>query len=329
MSGERHSDPLHELAQRCGVALSYEAIGGETRYAAEEDLRSVLAAMGVDASDAAACRRSLRVIERERERILDPVIVVAYSSAYPLKIEARIPASESQTGWMYELVLEGGLTLCERITDADFLHAHEGIAFDGQTYVLRYFQIEEPVPPGYHRLRIYREDSLQYGSDPGECLLISHPDQCFEAEPARGVAIQLYALRSEANSGSGEFADLADLGPWFARHDYRVAAISPVHAGFPANPRHCSPYSPSHRAFANPACIAPRRVAGGDAAALGSEGDRRAPGDVGGPGDQIGEALEVAGEAGPFIDYIAAHRRRFDALERLFARFQAEDLGAG
>ena len=133
MTAEKYTDPLRELAERYGVALAYEAIGGGTLYAADEDLRLALQAMGVDAHDEASCRRSLREAERGRSRILDPVIVASYARGFPLRIEARIPAHESPDGWIYELALEGGLTLCERIADADFLHAHEGIAFDGRT----------------------------------------------------------------------------------------------------------------------------------------------------------------------------------------------------
>ena len=215
--------------------------------------------------------------------------------------------------------------------------------------MLRYFQIEAPAPPGYHRLRIYREDSLQGEADPGECLLISHPDECFVAEPAEGVSLQLYALRSRDNCGSGDFADLKALGPWLNARGYSVAAISPVHAGFPANPRHCSPYSPSSRNFVNPACIAPRwvpewatesneavetieateavetieatrfRVEQLRQSAVRSEGDATAA-------TTAAPLSAEAGEAGPFIDYVAAHTRRFALLERLFARFEREHL---
>lgn len=353
MTAERHTDPLRELAQRYGVALAYEAIGGETRHADNQDLRLALQAMGVEAHDAATCRRSLREAERARSRILDPVIVASYARGFPLRVEARLPAHESPEGWMYELALEGGLTLSERIADADFLHAHEGIAFDGRTYVLRYFQIEAPAPPGYHRLRIYREDSLQGEADPGECLLISHPDECFVAEPSEGVSLQLYALRSGDNCGSGEFADLGALGPWLKKRGYGVAAISPVHAGFPANPRHCSPYSPSSRNFVNPACIAPRRVpewaaVSGEAAVAGVEANltndpndgieangrsAEQPQQSSARHESDSKATTIAatvgaevGEAGPFIDYVAAHTRRFALLERLFARFEREHL---
>ncbi|MEQ9365516.1 MAG: 4-alpha-glucanotransferase, partial [Leptospirales bacterium] len=177
-------------------------------------------------------------------------------------------------------------------------------------------------------------------------LLICHPDDCFPAAAGRGLALQLYALRSEENCGSGEFADLAALGPWLAREGFGVAAVSPVHAGYPANPRHASPYSPSNRRFVNPACVAPRLVPEwADAATAPEDSGRdrntgespphsRTPG-VRRESDQTirpREALnpssgsEAAGLPGPAIEYADARQRRFALLETLFARFRERHL---
>ncbi|MCR9142939.1 MAG: 4-alpha-glucanotransferase [bacterium] len=304
---------LEELARRYGVALDYEEIGGERREATAADLRAVLGAMGVDVRDEAACRRSLHASERERTRSLDPVIVVSCARDFPLQVQARIPAHEDPSGWAYELGLEGEVTLCERIRDADWLQARSEFVFEELTYVCRNFVIETAPPPGYHRLRIYREDSLQENGDDSECLLICHPDDCFPAPAGRALALQLYALRSGQNCGSGEFADLAALGPWLKREGFGVAAVSPVHAGYPANPRHASPYSPSNRRFTNLACVAPR---------LAPEWNEEEPAAPGLPAAAVAPVDHV----GPGIDYAAAQTRRMALLEKLFARFQQRDI---
>lgn len=319
-----YSDLLRELARRYGVALSYEEIGGEVRHAREEDLQAILGAMGVDVRDAGACRRSLHESEREQTRLLEPVIVCSYARGFPLRVEARVPLHESAEDWVYELFLEGGLTISERIVDEDFLRSQDVLEFEGLTYVRRHFVIEHAPPPGYHRLRIYQKHSLQENRDTTECVLISYPDECHVSESSAGVSLQLYALRSKRNCGSGEFADLQDLGPWLERRNYGAVAVSPVHAGYPSNPLHASPYSPSNRRFVSPAYIAPRRVAEWEglapdarAAENGESVRSTGPGNVEHPfdGDEVGRP-------GPHIDYVAAGRRRLALLEKLFAIFQ-------
>ena len=321
---------LRRLAETYGVALSYEEIGGEQRHARDEDLQAVLSAMGVDAGDAQSCRRAEQAMMRSQTRLLEPVLVRSCAQDFPLRVAARLPARESPENWVYELGLEGGLTISERIQDHDFLFSEDTFEHDGLSYVRRHFTIEHAPPPGYHRLRIYPEHSWQENPDTGECLLIAHPDQCHRHERAQGVALQLYALRSEKNCGSGEFADLEDLAPFLQRREFGVVAISPVHAGYPANPLHASPYSPSNRRFVNPACIAPRRVPEWDELDAASRSAETAARD-----ESSGQTVGVTppsmydaavGQPGPPINYVAASDRRFALLEKLCLIFQEQHL---
>jgi 4-alpha-glucanotransferase len=71
-----------------------------------------------------------------------------------------------------------------------------------------------------------------------------------------GLAIQLYSLRSAANWGMGDFGDLARLARLAAGEGADFLGLNPLHAGFTADPAHCSPYSASSRHFLNVLYIA-------------------------------------------------------------------------
>src|SRR5690606_27126390 len=92
--------------------------------------------------------------------------------------------------------------------------------------------------------------------------LIVAPARCFEPEALQagerlwGVAVQLYTLRSRANWGIGDFADLEQVVRHCALHGASFVGLNPLHALFPSNPGHFSPYSPSTRHFLNVLYIA-------------------------------------------------------------------------
>jgi (1->4)-alpha-D-glucan 1-alpha-D-glucosylmutase len=84
-----------------------------------------------------------------------------------------------------------------------------------------------------------------------------HPPRCHEPEAILnnnrvwGLSVQLYGVRSTANWGIGDFSDLRHLIEWSAQSGAALVGVNPLHALFPHNPRHASPYSPSSREFLN------------------------------------------------------------------------------
>jgi (1->4)-alpha-D-glucan 1-alpha-D-glucosylmutase len=66
-----------------------------------------------------------------------------------------------------------------------------------------------------------------------------------------GAAVQLYSVRSERNWGMGDFTDLRSFVEQWGRRGAGVVGVNPLHALFPHNPAHSSPYSPSSRLFLN------------------------------------------------------------------------------
>ncbi|MFN4148803.1 MAG: 4-alpha-glucanotransferase, partial [Rhodocyclaceae bacterium] len=82
-----------------------------------------------------------------------------------------------------------------------------------------------------------------------ECCFL--PATLSEGGRLWGLTIQLYSLRSHRNWGIGDFTDLSRLVDLVASAGGDFIGLNPLHALFPVDPAHISPYSPSHRAFLN------------------------------------------------------------------------------
>jgi 4-alpha-glucanotransferase len=98
------------------------------------------------------------------------------------------------------------------------------------------------LPLGYHTLEIAH----------GTAAIIVAPHRCHSLETDRiwALTCQLYSLRTPR--GIGDFTALAELAEGAARRGAAAVGVNPLHALFPAEPRHISPYSPSSRLFLNP-----------------------------------------------------------------------------
>ena len=96
------------------------------------------------------------------------------------------------------------------------------------------------------------------GDPPAAPLPATGPDLAGLAAPVPegrswGLAIQLYAVRSRASWGHGDFRDLADLASWSARElGAGFILINPLHAAEPVPPVSTSPYLPMSRRFISP-----------------------------------------------------------------------------
>lgn len=112
------------------------------------------------------------------------------------------------------------------------------------------------VAPGPHSLTFTAED----GST-SVTWIIGTPDTGYRPPELRdgrrawGIAIQLYALRSDRNWGIGDFTDLAQVVEYASSLGASLVGVNPLHAPFLHDPDHASPYSPSTRLFLNPLYI--------------------------------------------------------------------------
>ena len=158
------------------------------------------------------------------------------------------------------------------------------------------------LPLGYHTFRPH--DGGQ------ETLLIVSPAKCRLLEKRLwGFAAQLYAARSAASWGIGDFADLRRLSKWSAELGAGMLLVNPLHAAAPVIPQQPSPYYPSSRRFRNPLYLRVEDTPG--ASELTAE---LAP--IAAAGRALNENRQ--------IDRDAVFRLKRQALETLWNRFPSD-----
>ncbi|MGH7039370.1 MAG: malto-oligosyltrehalose trehalohydrolase [Stellaceae bacterium] len=238
------------LAERLGIEPEFRDARGNTVRATAEAKCRLLAAMGVAAADETQAQEALAAVERaEWLRPLPPVQVIE-AQAGPLAVALVLPAGSGEVAW--RLRLEGGT---ERSGRAVF-EALDRIAsrnLDGRLMERRRLvlasDLQEDLPWGYHRLEIEPGGAAAtLIVTPGRCWL---PPALAEGRRLWGIAAQLYLLRSEANWGIGDFGDLCRLVDLAAAEGADVIGLNPLHALFPDDPEHASPYSPASRLLLN------------------------------------------------------------------------------
>jgi 4-alpha-glucanotransferase len=191
---------------------------------------------------------------------------------------------------------------------------------DGERYERRLFVLPRTLPQGYHTLLLALD-----GHKPYETRLIVAPPRAWlppeMADDQRlwGIVCQLYSLRSAGNWGIGNFADLGEVARLAAEQGADIIGINPLHALFPINPEHASPYSPSSREFLNTIYIdtqaVPDFAACAEAQAMVAAPDFQA-------------RLERA-RASELVDYSAVSALIMPVLEVLYAHFREHHLARG
>ena len=208
---------LEELARAVGIQVEWDDASGEPKRVSSETLVKVLAALGYPAVGPEEIARSLSRRHEEDATLA----FVSGDSGKALTLPDAFAGSRA------EITLESGETLVRDVDDAGTLAALE------QT--------------GYHRLR----------ANGREIILAIAPERCFGVDdvvPDKrmwGPAVQVPSLRASDDGPFGDFATLAESARAFAQRGADVMAISPVHALFPADAGHYSPYGPSSRQFLN------------------------------------------------------------------------------
>ena len=231
---------LAELAHAHGVATSFGDWRGGGAQASSEAVVAVLAAMGVDARDGEAIRKSLDdVCVASWRRMLPPCVVVrgGCSSTVWMHVPHGDPAA-------IVLELEDG----RRRDLAQLTVWVDPRDVDGQLVGEATFEIPDDLPLGYHTLR------AASGAKRASGVLIVVPDR-LEAPSQRawGFMLQLYAVRSSNSWGIGDFADLRMLVEWSTRElGAGFVLVNPLHAAQPVPPIEPSPYFPASRGFINP-----------------------------------------------------------------------------
>ena len=241
---------LSRLAQAQGIGLQYHDIWGTLHGVGDDTLRALLRAMGVGASTDEEARTSLAEHEQSawRERIA-PLLVVR-EDASPCRIRLHLPASISLEPMQVRIVTEDGDEHVRNVSSATNVAEAR---IDGEPWHARELEVPLALPPGYHRVAFLAGDDVVAQT---KCAI--SPRQCYRpaalhtGKRAWGAAVQLYGVRSLRNWGIGDFTDLGEIAARLGRQGADIVGVNPLHALFPHNPLHISPYSPSSRLFLNP-----------------------------------------------------------------------------
>jgi (1->4)-alpha-D-glucan 1-alpha-D-glucosylmutase len=308
---------LRHLATCYGIQADYLDVWGRRHETGDDTRRALLAAMGVDAADGAAARRSLEEFERSRRRrMLEPVRVLVESQ--PLAVTVRPPAdtaAEPTPGAgphvQWRLQEEGGAvhtgtsSLAEPYAD-EAIEAPDNLVLDVR------------VPAGYHTLHV------TLGGRRASMSLIVVPEQCYLPQALAGgtrwwgLGAQLYAIRRAHDWGIGDFSAVSALARCAARHGAALLGLSPLHAMFGARPPHASPYSPSTRLFLNVLYVDVDRVPDVRASAAA-----RALLESPETAERLNELRAAA-----FIDYASVAAAKREVLEAAFGDFRRHPRGA-
>ena len=263
MSPDELNPLIERLARARGIGDAYHSYKGELKHFTLTTKSALLGAMHCRLDDAAALNAQIHESEAAHPTTVLGDVVVLRNGARAARINTPAIEKNALLRWTIKLEGHGEVRAGEvRAWDLPERGSHQE---NGRWYVLRDLPLPTDLPPGYHRLDI----ELEFAGHES-CPLIVTPDKCFEPADLAGggkiwgVAVQLYALRSENNWGIGDFSDLAELLRLASAAGAGFIGISPVHALFPSDPTLYSPYSASSRhARGDPGAVRQRNPRGG------------------------------------------------------------------
>jgi 4-alpha-glucanotransferase len=271
---------LLDLARAAGIAVDWVDAAGAPRRVTPEVLRNILNALGLP------CGTQVRVEESRAQlataKDIQPPLVTAdagKSIVLPMRHQgaARI-TSEDGT--------RQGAPLVRRR--------------DGSC------RLDAGLEPGYYQLEV-ADQSITLAVAPQTCFRLG---DIVEEPRLWGLAVQLYGLRRQGDSGIGDTGAVRALVSAAARYGADAIALSPVHALFAADAKHFSPYSPSSRLFLNPLLVDPAAVFGADRVAAATLAATSGATNL---------------ETGDLIDWPATAANKFALLRALFESFSGND----
>ncbi len=242
-------DSLNRLSDLAGIQAGYHDIWGNPHTVTADTRRALLAAMGYACGDEAEIERTLATeTERPWRALLGPVQVAFQGEPIPVPLHLPVDELEQPARWRLELEGGGGTEAAVQFTR---LSQTARRRVNGREHVELVLTLPALETPGYHRLVLDRN-----GKEQARMPLIVCPGTCYQPDAVRegrvwGVSVQLYGVRSQRNWGMGDFTDLKGLMEWAADKGAGVVGVNPLHALYPHNPQHISPYSPSSRNFLN------------------------------------------------------------------------------
>ena len=242
-------EALDRLCKLCGIEPEFTDIWGKVHHLSPATAQALLAAMGIDIAADPVVQWLARVESRPWRQWLAPVQVVR-DPAVPVEVTLRLSEADAAHSYRWRLILEDGASQDGQVRPAE-LDVAARAEIDGRPVAAYRFVLPRQPGLGYHRFELSgdgRQASMSLIIAPPSCYL---PQAVSAAGRVWGPALQLYALRSRRNWGMGDFTDLRWALEHFAEQGAGVVGLNPLHALFPHNPLHASPYSPSSRLFLN------------------------------------------------------------------------------
>lgn len=213
--------PLHRLAAAVGLQIDWRDAADRPQRVADDVLAEILGHLGFAADSPQAIDESLA---RAEAIAAAPPALLCGECDSPLFLPAGWPAGPA------ELLLEDGR---RRVVDI--------VAVDGRAL------LPSVDVTGYHRLEAgARAQPMAIAPRRAPALAGLLPGR-----RPWGASVQIPALRQPFGSDFGDFSALAEAARVLAAGGADAMAISPVHALFPADASHFSPYAPSSRLFLN------------------------------------------------------------------------------
>ena len=241
-------EALCRLALAAGIEGGYWDGLGTRRELQDDTAQALLRALGFD-PDQELDAQATALEQAVFSTTLPPVRLVAPGGT--AMIEISLPAHAVPAWLQWRLVLESGLEEFGR-AQPERIDDHEPTVIDNVARVRCRLTLTfaNPLPLGYHRLHLptlHTAGALI--AVPARCYLpplLANGGRCW------GLAIQLYALRSQRNWGIGDFTDLGALAQIAADAGAALLGLNPLHARHMARPDEASPYAPSSRLALDP-----------------------------------------------------------------------------
>lgn len=251
-----HPGLLDRLSERYHIAPAYRDIWGNHHQVSKETRRALLGVMGVATDSDEHMQQALELVEAEDwVRPLPPVHVVREGQD-SLRLDITVRKESAGHRHLWTLVEEDGGRREGRFRPADLEQEGQRM-LNGEVRERRILPVPTVRSSGYHRLQL--QDLEMPDAGIASMSLIVVPADCYRPQAVSGAVgqrvwglnIPLYALRSNRNWGIGDFTDLLQVVEFAALAGADLVGLNPLHALFPHNPSHASPYSPSSRQFLN------------------------------------------------------------------------------
>ncbi|EPG72811.1 4-alpha-glucanotransferase [Leptospira fainei serovar Hurstbridge str. BUT 6] len=235
-----------------GILPEYTDLTGQAHRLETNTFLGILVALGYDPKEVSDPESILRKKSTNKSsRILEPVYFIPVDSQ-PGLIRIRLTKDQSIETLSFRIILEEGPTFNVRVKDISTEESND------DDLRLITISLLEPLPPGYHTLRLENLPESYAPAGVLESILIVYPETCYDWSDdwkRKGISLQLYSVRSPWNDGIGDFKDLLEIGLDCSRNGFSILGVNPLHALFPLEPDRRSPYSPSNRLFKNPLYI--------------------------------------------------------------------------